>query len=78
MPRLVEVPGYVRFWTASAVSAFGSQVTGLALQILTAVTLSASATEVGIVNAARWVPYLRPHRARTVTAAVTDAVTHEL
>ncbi|ELP65246.1 MFS transporter [Streptomyces turgidiscabies] len=58
MPRLVEVPGYVRFWTASAVSAFGSQVTGLALQILTAVALSASATEVGIVNAARWVPYL--------------------
>jgi MFS family permease len=40
------------------VSAFGSQVTGLALQILTAVALSASATEVGIVNAARWVPYL--------------------
>ena len=58
MSRLVEVPGYVRFLTASAVSAFGSQVTGLALQILTAVTLSASATEVGIVNAARWVPYL--------------------
>ncbi|MBW8736242.1 MAG: MFS transporter [Streptomyces turgidiscabies] len=58
MPRLVEVPGYVRFLTASAVSAFGSQVTALALQILTAVTLSASATEVGIVNAARWVPYL--------------------
>ncbi|MEJ8659233.1 MFS transporter [Streptomyces sp. MS1.AVA.4] len=58
MPRLVDVPGYVRFWTASAVSAFGSQVTGLALQILAAVALSASATEVGIVNAARWVPYL--------------------
>ncbi|MGI5197807.1 MFS transporter [Streptomyces sp. CA-288835] len=58
MPRLVEVPGYVRFLTASAVSAFGSQVTGLALQVLTAVALSASATEVGIVNAARWVPYL--------------------
>ncbi|MFI6014107.1 MFS transporter [Streptomyces sp. NPDC051243] len=58
MPRLVEVPGYVRFWTASAVSAFGSQVTGLTLQILTAVALSASAREVGIVNAARWVPYL--------------------
>lgn len=58
MPRLVEVPGYIRLWSASAVSAFGSQVTGLALQILTAVTLSASATEVGIVNAARWVPYL--------------------
>lgn len=58
MPRLVEVPGYVRFLTASAVSSFGSQVTGLALQILTAVALSASATEIGVVNAARWVPYL--------------------
>ncbi|MFF2519114.1 MFS transporter [Streptomyces sp. NPDC058086] len=58
MPRLVDVPGYVRFWTASAVSAFGSQVSGLALQILTAVTLSASATEVGLVSAARWAPYL--------------------
>ncbi|GDY79714.1 hypothetical protein AQJ43_31490 [Streptomyces avermitilis] len=42
VPRLVEVPGDVRFWTTSAVSAFGSQVTGLALQILTAVALSAS------------------------------------
>ncbi|WP_405835984.1 MFS transporter [Streptomyces sp. NBC_01518] len=58
MPRLVDVPGYVRFWTASAISSFGSQITGLALQILTAVTLSASATEVGLVNAARWAPYL--------------------
>ncbi|MDV9174404.1 MFS transporter [Streptomyces sp. W16] len=58
MPRLVDVPGYTRFWTASAVSAFGSQVSGLALQILTAVTLSASATEVGLVSAARWAPYL--------------------
>ena len=58
MPRLVQVPGYVRFLTASALSALGSQITGLALQILTAVVLSASATQVGIVNAARWVPYL--------------------
>ncbi|MFI1198552.1 MFS transporter [Streptomyces sp. BHT-5-2] len=59
MPRrLVDVPGYLRFWTAGAVSAIGSQFTTLALQILTAITLSASATEVGLVNAARWLPYL--------------------
>ncbi|GAV41572.1 putative bacilysin exporter BacE [Streptomyces acidiscabies] len=58
MPRLIDTPGYPRFWTAFAVSAFGSQVTGLALQILVAVTLSASATEVGVVNAVRWLPYL--------------------
>ncbi|MDL2078390.1 MFS transporter [Streptomyces sp. GXMU-J15] len=58
MPRLTDVPGYPLFWTASAVSAFGVQISGLALQILTAVTLSASATEVGVVSAARWLPYL--------------------
>ncbi|MER7985121.1 MFS transporter [Streptomyces noursei] len=59
MPRrLVDVPGYPPFWIAGAVSALGSQFTTLAVQILTAVTLSASATEVGLVNAARWLPYL--------------------
>src|SRR5688572_5118065 len=36
----------------------GSTVTGLALQVLAIVTLQASGTEVGILNAARWLPYL--------------------
>ncbi|WP_419993228.1 MFS transporter [Streptomyces boninensis] len=58
MPRLTEVPGYPRFWTATAISSFGSQITALALPVLTAITLHASATQVGLVNAARWAPYL--------------------
>ncbi len=58
MARLIDLPNYRRFWTASAVSTFGSSVTGLALPILAVVTLHASATGLGLLNAARWVPYL--------------------
>jgi MFS family permease len=55
---LLRYPAYVRFWLADAVSMVGSTVTGLALQVLAVVTLQASGTEVGILNAARWLPYL--------------------
>jgi MFS family permease len=58
MSRLVDLPGYRRFWTASTVSIFGSYVTGLALQILAAVTLHATATQLGLLNAVRFAPYL--------------------
>ena len=56
--RLTGLPAYVRLWTASTISAFGSYVSTLALQVLAAVTLRASAFEVGLLNAARWLPYL--------------------
>lgn len=56
--RLSECPGYWRTWTASTVSAFGSYVTVLAVQVLVVETLHGSATEVGLVNASRWLPYL--------------------
>ncbi len=58
MSRLRHQPTFVRFWAASTVSDFGTYVTALALQVLIVVTLGATATEVGIVNAARWLPYL--------------------
>lgn len=58
MTRLLDVPGYGRFWTASTVSVFGSQVTTLALQIFVVVTLQGNAFELGLLNAARWLPYL--------------------
>jgi predicted MFS family arabinose efflux permease len=58
MTRLREHREFLRFWSASTVSDFGTYVTTLALQVLVVVTLHASATEVGIVNAARWLPYL--------------------
>ncbi|MFG1813731.1 MFS transporter [Kribbella sp. NPDC049174] len=58
MAGLLEHRGYVRFWIADAVSMVGSSVTALALQVVAVVTLQASGTEVGILNAARWLPYL--------------------
>jgi MFS family permease len=53
-----DCPGFPQLWTATTVSDFGTYVTALASQVLIVVNLHASATEVGLVNAARWVPYL--------------------
>lgn len=50
--------GFGRLWTASTASAFGSYVTVLAVQVLVVDTLDAGAAEVGLVSAARWLPYL--------------------
>ena len=50
--------GFRLFWTASTVSDFGTPITTLAIQVLVVTTLSGSAAEVGLVNAARWLPYL--------------------
>ena len=55
---LRDRPGFVRFWAASTVSDFGTYITTLALQVLVVTTLAGSATDVGLVNAARWLPYL--------------------
>ncbi|RJQ71977.1 MFS transporter [Pseudonocardiaceae bacterium YIM PH 21723] len=56
--RLLKLPGYGRFWSATTISAFGTPVTAFALQILALNTLHASATQLGLLNAARWAPYL--------------------
>ena len=53
-----DCPGFTQLWTASTVSDFGTYITALASQVLIVVNLHASATEVGLVNAARWLPYL--------------------
>jgi MFS family permease len=45
-------------WRAQAVSGFGSYITLLALQTLVVLTLQGSATQVGWLNSARWLPYL--------------------
>ncbi|WP_327093148.1 MFS transporter [Nonomuraea sp. NBC_01738] len=52
------MPGYVRFWSATTISVFGTYVTALGLQTLVILTLGASAFELGLLNAARWLPYL--------------------
>jgi MFS family permease len=50
--------GFRLFWAASTVSYFGTPITTLAIQVLVVTTLSGSAADVGLVNAARWLPYL--------------------
>ncbi|WP_328323840.1 MFS transporter [Kribbella sp. NBC_00382] len=54
---LLEHPGYVRFWTADAVSMAGSAFTALAVPIIAKLTLQVSTTELGILRAAAWLPY---------------------
>lgn len=56
--RLSACPGYWRTWTASTVSGFGDYVTTLAVQVLVVAVLHGGAADVGMVNAARWLPYL--------------------
>lgn len=51
-------PGFAKFWTAETVSEFGTYITTLALQVLVVVNLEGSATDVGLLNASRWLPYV--------------------
>ena len=53
-----RLPGYLAFWTAYSVSSFGTYITTIALQVLVVLTLGGSAVDVGLVNGARWLPYL--------------------
>ncbi|HLK24921.1 MAG TPA: MFS transporter [Caulobacteraceae bacterium] len=55
---LRSAPGYGRFWWASSVSGFGDYFTSLAIQVLIVSVLAGSAAQVGLVNAARWLPYM--------------------
>ncbi len=51
-------PRFARFWLASTVSDFGTYLTTVAISVLILVTLDGSAFDQGLVNAARWAPYL--------------------
>ncbi len=53
-----RLPGYFRFWLGETLSGFGTYITTVALQVLVVLTLGGGAAEVGLVNAARWLPYL--------------------
>lgn len=56
--RLRDSRGFRLFWTASTVSGFGSQVTMFAVAVLIVSTLGGTPADVGLVNSARWLPYL--------------------
>jgi MFS family permease len=45
------------YWTAATISSFGSAVTAVAMPVLVVQLLDASPREVGVVNAAQFVPY---------------------
>lgn len=47
---------FARYWAAATVSSFGTSVTAVAMPVLLVQTLQASPTEVGLVNAAQFVP----------------------
>lgn len=49
---------FTLYWRAVAVSGFGTYVTLFALQALVVLTLDGTASDVGWLNAARWLPYL--------------------
>jgi MFS family permease len=46
-----------RYWTAATLSSFGSAVTATALPVLVVQVLAATPVEVGVVNAAQFLPY---------------------
>ncbi|MBS2553632.1 MFS transporter [Catenulispora sp. NL8] len=58
MTKPFAYPGYARFWGADTVSTFGTYITTVAMPTLAVVVLKASDTQVGLLNGARWTPYL--------------------
>lgn len=48
---------FLRYWTAAAISSFGSEVSAVAMPVLVVQLLGATPFEVGVVNAAQFVPY---------------------
>ena len=58
MTTLWQDRAFLRYWTASAISDVGSQVTALALPLIGALTLNATAWEMGALTAAGSAPIL--------------------
>lgn len=56
--RLRDCPGFLRFWMASTVSGFGTYISTIAIQVIVVFRLHEGAAGVGLVSAARWLPYL--------------------
>ena len=55
---LFSNPEFLKLWAGQTVSLLGSQVTGLALPLTAALTLEATATQMGVLNAANTLPFL--------------------
>lgn len=57
-PLLATSPNFLKLWAAETVSVFGFQITGLALPLTAAVTLSATPAQMGVLNALDTAPFL--------------------
>jgi MFS family permease len=57
-PGVFTIPGFARLWTAYTISGFGAPITLVAVQTLILLGLNGTAADVGLVTAARWLPYL--------------------
>ena len=57
VPAPAPRSSFIRYWTAAAISSFGSAVTAVAMPVLVVQQLAATPFEVGVVNAAQLVPY---------------------
>lgn len=53
----MRISAFVRYWTASTTGSFGTAVSTVAIQVLVVQVLVATPAEVGVVNAARVLPY---------------------
>src|SRR5690242_6469487 len=51
-------PAFLRLWVSETISAFGSQVTDLALPLTAVLILKATPVQLGILGAARYAPFL--------------------
>jgi len=58
VPGLLGDRRFRRLWIGQTVSAFGDQITLLAIPLAAVVTLGAGATEMGLLTAAGWAPHL--------------------
>ena len=55
---LWQHPDFLKLWAAQSTSAFGAQIAGVAVPLLAAVTLDATALEMGILTAVGSLPFL--------------------
>ncbi|TQL68644.1 putative MFS family arabinose efflux permease [Nocardioides albertanoniae] len=53
----MRIPAFIRYWTASATGSLGTALSTVAIQVLVVEVLVATPAEVGVVNAARVLPY---------------------
>ncbi len=58
VPPLRRQPEFLKLWAGQTVSVFGDQVSALALPLAAALTLHASAFQMGLLTAAGWAPHL--------------------